>query len=607
MDQANDINAGIAALKNAAENAPYAPGVYKMLSHDGQVIYVGKAKIIQKRVTQYTNIDKMPNRLKLMVSLVKYVEFFVTSSESEALILEAKLIKEIKPRFNILLKDDKSFPYIAIDNSHHFPKIFKYRGKEREDLELFGPFISSFHLDEIIILLQKLFLLRTCNDSQFSNRTRPCMLYQIKRCSAPCVGKVDKKEYNALLKAAIDVLAGNIKGVQANLLKKMENAALSLEFEKAAIARDEITSLKKISDRINIKGGTGDCHIFALYQERAGGCIQFTEIANSKVHDCSNMYFENTIEVAELPSLILNFYKSHKKKPNKILIDIDEDIEIELLSDVLSGFFGNKCKIINLTELKDLEFVNLIRNNVKGVFSIYVTNSSHLENINGLRKLLGIVDEIKRIEIYDNSHIFGSSAIGCMVVASQLGFEKSEYRTFKINSTDVGDDIKMMQEVIRRRMKREWVKPDLIIIDGGITQLNAVNHVLQDIGIKLNIISIAKGKKRNAGEEKIILVDGSEIRLPKGDHLLFYLQRLRDEAHRFAITTHRKMRDKKFISSEFDEIGFIGEKRRKMLQSIYGAPKSMLDMTLTEIENIPTFGKKMAKNLYVYLQQKKDI
>ncbi len=605
MSATYDLVTGISVLKGVS--APYAPGVYKMLSAEGEVIYVGKAKVLPKRIAQYMNTDKMPNRLRIMVSLIRNVEFFVTSSEVDALILEAKLIRDIKPKYNILLKDDKSFPYIAIDTSHTFPRILKYRGGKQKNLELFGPFISSFHLDEVLVLLQKLFLLRTCSDSYFKNRTRPCMLYQIKKCSGPCVDKIDKNEYGDLVKSAVNVLTGNTKSIQAELLKKMEHASLSLEFERAAILRDEIAALRKLSDKINIQ--VCDCHIFTIYQEDDRGCVQFTEIISSKIHDCHNMYFENYIECSELSSIIINFYKSNAKKIDNIFIDTyfesDLEKELEILATVLKGILGKSCRIGPLSDVQDYSLIELVRNNVKN--SLKLRNRNELESIERLAKLLHIPGEIQRIEIYDNSHIFGSSAVGCMVVASQYGFEKSEYRVFKINSTDCGDDLQMMKEVMYRRFSKDWALPQLIIIDGGATQLCAANSILQELGIRTNIIGIAKGKNRNAGDEKIVLTDGHEIKLSKRDAVLFYLQRLRDEAHRFAITTHRKIRDKKFISSEFDEIKFIGEKRRKMLQSLYGSPKKMLDIGLREIENIPSFGKELAKKLYVYLQQKKDI
>ncbi|MDZ5762150.1 UvrABC system protein C [Candidatus Cyrtobacter comes] len=607
MGTTYDIVRGISVLKEA--RAPYASGVYKMLSAEGEVIYVGKAKVLQKRITQYINTEKMPNRLKIMVSLIRHIEFFVTNSEIDALILEAKLIRDIKPKYNVLLKDDKSFPYIAIDTSHPFPRILKYRGGRQKNLELFGPFISSFHLEEVVVLLQKLFLLRTCSDSYFKNRTRPCMLYQIKKCSGPCVGNVDLNRYNDSVKAAMNVLTGSTKSIQAELLKKMEKASLDLEFERAAVLRDEVAALRKISDRISVKGG--DCHIFALYQGEGRGCLQFTEIISSRIHDCHNMYFENSIEYSELSSIIINFYKSNIKKIDNIFIssyfEADIEKEFDVLATVLKGVLGKNCKIRPLSEIQDGDLIELVKNNVKNSLALKKGAANELENIEKLRRLLQIPGEVRRIEIYDNSHIFGSSAVGCMVVASQNGFEKAEYRVFKIGSTDSGDDIKMMKEVIKRRFNKDWALPQLIIIDGGITQLNAAYAILQEIGIQTSIIGIAKGKKRNAGEEKIVLIDGSEIKLSKRDSLLFYLQRLRDEAHRFAITTHRKIRDKKFISSEFEEIEFIGEKRKKILQSLYGSPKRMLGMSLNELENIPSFGKGFAKKLYVYLQQKKDI
>ena len=595
---------GIKLINETVKELTEKSGVYKMLNINGDVMYVGKAKNLAKRVSQYAQIERLPNRLRLMVSLLNKIEVLITKSEEEALLLEAQLIKGLQPKFNIALKDDKSFPYITIDNTNQFPRIFKYRGIKKEKHSYFGPFLNTEDLENLILIVQKLFKLRSCTDTFFYRRQRPCLLYQINRCSAPCVGKADEQEYQSMVKAAKKFLSGDILTLRKKLIASMEAASIELKFEKAAEIRDTIQLLNQLrTENLYSENGYYNIDIFAVSSTGFRHAVHVFSIREGSNFVHENLLLESIEQGDEfIKTFLLNFY-AQKTLPKIVAINYTEAITAKFLEKLLNA------KIIQAEKNKSVDKIySIAKKNSEFSLSQDLRNElASKEILEQLYKLIGIKYPIHRIEIYDNSHIQGKYAIGCMVVHDGIQFMKEEYRVFKINRAKGGNDYSMMQEMLSRRLKKFNVMPDLLLIDGGLNHLKVAISVLKGLEINgIRVMAIAKGIKRNAGKETLYLDDGQFINLAENDQTLHYLQRLRDEAHRFAITMHRKLRNQGTITSLTTAIPGIGAKRQKVLLTIFGSYEKIQQASLKELQKIPNFGKNFASKVYSYLHSKKD-
>lgn len=608
------LSDGTSTIKAALKDMPTKPGVYRMLSAAGDVLYVGKAKNLKNRVSNYTSVNQLTTRIMRMVSQVRKVEIVTTASEAEALLLEANMIKSLKPRYNILLRDDKSFPYIAI-TKHDFPRIVKHRGAQKKGERYFGPFASAGAVNKTIATLQKAFLLRPCSDSIFSNRTRPCLQYQIKRCSAPCVDYISKEDYGALIEESNQFLHGRSRDIQARLVEEMEAASASMEFEQAAALRDRIRALTQVQQEQGLKvSGISDADVLALCHGAEVSCVQvfFFRGGNHFGHQSYFPRHSNDSTPEEvLAAFIGQFYQRNTPPKEMILSDLPADHV--LLQEALSLRVPYQVKLYVPKRGDKREAVQQASRNAVGALERHVAaKASDASMLKRLAELFGMDESPKRIEVYDNSHIMGSHALGAMISATPEGFDKSGYRRFNIKDfeTEPGDDYGMMREVFTRRFKRlqtedperereQW--PDLALIDGGLGQLSVVQSALEEIGVEnITLVAIAKGPDRNAGREQFFMPDRSPFQLPPGDPALHYLQRLRDEAHRFAIGSHRNKRSKATIKSELDNIPNVGATRKKSLLNHFGSKAAVERATLAELQNVPGINKAVAQTIYDY-------
>lgn len=618
MDNSPDIKKGIDVILSTIPDVPNMPGIYKMLSLSKEILYIGKAKELPKRLIQYTAIERMPNRLRLMVSLLREIEFLTTKTEAEALLLEATMIRSIKPKFNIALKDDKSFPYIVIEDDHNFPRLSKYRGLKKTSHEYYGPFADVYSLEQTIIELQKIFKVRSCSNNYFASRTRPCLLYQIKRCSGPCVNKIEQAEYANQVQQMKSFLSGKSKEVQNKLAAIMEEASKNLEYEKAAEVRDKIKLLTRAQTKnifINLTAKNID--IFACYFNAGHCCIQVFFIRN-ELNYGNHPYF---LEIDEpnhfesISSFLMQFYQQHIL-PDEIWINTDKE-QLNLLSSALNqiNMYKNSVKILSPKQNSSaLELMSFGVENAKTALEKYLQHKLKQQNIlQEVQKLFYLNNPPSRIEVYDNSHIQGQFAVGCMIVACPEGFLKKEYRVFKIrelNNHSGGDDYAMLNEVLTRRLNKLSAQnyPDLMIIDGGKGHLSIADAIMKKYGIdSIKIVCMAKGIKRNAGLEFFFMKNQQPFQLAHGSNTLHYLQTLRDEAHRFAITTHRKLRAKDTFKSMVDNIPGIGPKRKKILLTIFGSYEVIKAAGINDLAQIKGIGKKFALKLYNYLHEIKHI
>jgi excinuclease ABC subunit C len=606
-----DLDAGVAAIRNVLKTLPAKPGVYRMHDARGDVLYVGKAKALKNRVTNYTQVDRLPRRLQRMVAQTRSMTIVTTNSEAEALLLEAQLIKRYRPAYNVLLRDDKSFPFILLRADHAFPRIQKHRGARRAKGNYYGPFASAGSVNQTLNALQKLFLLRSCNDSFFARRDRPCLLYQIKRCSAPCVGRVAPEAYAELVGDAKAFLGGKSTQVQTKLGAQMEAAAENLDFESAAIMRDRLRALTFIQGSQAIHAeGVGDADIFALANKNGVMGIQAFFIRGGQNWGHRSFFPTHTQEVDEgevLTSFLAQFYED-VPPPRTILLDRDL-AEGALLAEALAERAGGKV-VITMPQRGDR--VRLIkqasRNAVEALDRRLAETTTQGKLLREVAELFELSEPPQRIEIYDNSHIQGTNALGAMVVAGPEGFIKGQYRKFNIKNPDTapGDDFAMMREVFGRRFQRaldddpdrdkgDW--PDLVLIDGGKGQMSAVKGVLDEMGIEdVALIGVSKGPDRHAGRETFHFPDGRAFDLP----VLFYLQRLRDEAHRFAIGAHRDKRSKGITTSPLDEVPGIGPARKKALLMHFGTARAVRDAALEDLAKAPGVSEAVAKTVYDY-------
>jgi excinuclease ABC subunit C len=610
-----DLDAGIAAIRAVLKTLPARPGVYRMHDARGDVLYVGKARVLKHRVTNYTQVTKLPKRLQRMIAQTRSMTIITTSTEAEALLLEAQLIKRFRPAYNVLLRDDKSFPFILLREDHAFPRVQKHRGARRIKGQYYGPFASAGSVTRTLNALQKLFLLRSCSDSYFENRSRPCLLYQIRRCSAPCVGRISEQDYGELVEEAKAFLAGKSTGVQNRLSKLMAEAAERRDFELAAVYRDRLRALTYIQGSQTVHAqGLGDADVFALACKASTVSVQAFFIRGGQNWGHRAFFPAHTDDVPEaevLSSFLVQFYED-MPPPRRILVDRDLP-DRELLEEALCERAGHKVAIEQPRRGARRKLVEQATRNAEEALDRRLAETTTQGKIlRELADLFDLADVPKRIEVYDNSHIMGTNATGAMIVAGPEGFRKNNYRKFNIKraETQPGDDFAMMREVLERRFARlekedpdrasgQW--PDLLLIDGGKGQLSAVCEVLEDMGVHdVPVVAVSKGPDRNAGRETFHLPGGRELTLPPNSALLFYLQRLRDEAHRFAIGTHRAKRAKSLTSSTLDEVPGIGPHRKRALLMHFGTARAVKGAAFEDLERAPGISRTMARQLYDY-------
>ncbi len=596
-----DLQQGLENLKRHIRVAPESPGVYRMISEYDEVLYVGKAKNIKKRITSYSHIDKLPVRLKQMVAQIARMEFIIVENEARALLVENELIKKFKPRYNILLKDDKTFPHLMIDIQSAYPCLRKYRGQRHDKNKYFGPFASVGAVNSVIDVLQKAFLLRSCSDAVFHNRQRPCLQYQIKRCSAPCVGRISAENYRRLVEEAVDFLEGKNTRIQDELSAAMAAASAREDYETAIVLRDRIRALTAVQSKQNVEyAGIKSADIIALAREKNLVCLQIFFIRSGQ--NCGNApYFPSQTEDASdaeiMEAFISSFYATHVP-PREIIVGVPLEN---------AGFLGDAtgAKISFYQKGNKAKLAETARENAKASIARKVALMADVEsNLQAFRDKFGLADIPRRIEIYDNSHIQGSYAIGAMVVATPEGFDRKNYRTFNIKNPDItNDDFAMMKEVLVRRFLRMSAenRPDVILLDGGRGQLNAVYEALADFDLGgIAIIAISKGPERNAGKEFYHMKDKESFALEFQSPLAFYLQNLRDEAHRFAIGTHRKRRGKSIFKSSLDEVEGIGARRKRDLLNYFGSAEEVAQAGIKDLQKVSGISKKTAEKIYNY-------
>ncbi|WP_375451545.1 excinuclease ABC subunit UvrC [uncultured Devosia sp.] len=610
---------GHEAIRAFVRTLPSSPGVYRMIDAAGEVMYVGKARNLKARVTNYTRPEALEMRLQRMIAATVTMEFVRTETESEALLLEANLIKRLKPRFNVLLRDDKSFPYILIATDHPAPELLKHRGTRRRPGHYFGPFASVTAVNRTIASLQKAFLLRNCSDSFFAARTRPCLQHQIKRCSAPCTQEITPADYAELVAEARDFLSGRSKGVRDHMQKDMNAAAEQLDFERAALLRDRLGALALIQSQGDATAkSVEEADVFAIHHEGGQFCVQvffFRAFQNWGNHAFRPRADASLSDAEVLEAFIGQFYES-RTPPRLVLISHDL-AEHDLMEEALTSRADRRVYVEVPRRGEKRDLVNHALNNAREALGRQLaegaTNRTLLE---GVAECFGLDEPPRRIEIYDNSHISGTNMVGAMVVAGEEGFSKKHYRTFNIKSDiAAGDDFGMMREVLTRRFTRlanesdeeaedegtgmpDW--PDVVFIDGGAGQMSAVRGVIAEMNLSKEVIfiGIAKGEERDAGREKFFMEGREAFMLPHRDPVLYYVQRLRDEAHRFAIGTHRAKRKKEAVANPLDEIEGIGPTRKRALLNHFGSAKAAGRASLQDLSAVPGISDQMAQLIY---------
>jgi excinuclease ABC subunit C len=610
---------GPEVIKAFVRTLPNAPGVYRMLDAEGAVMYVGKARSLKSRVTNYTRPEGLPVRIQRMIAATVSMEFVRTETESEALLLEANMVKRLRPRFNVLLRDDKSFPYIMIATDHEAPELAKHRGARRRKGHYFGPFASASAVNRTIASLQRAFLLRNCSDSFYAGRTRPCLQYQIKRCAGPCTREISLEGYANLVEDARLFLTGKSRTVRDHLQQDMAQAAEDLDFERAAVIRDRLSALALIQSQGDATAqSVEEADVFAIHQEGGQFCVQvffFRAFQNWGNYPYRPKADNSLTEEEVLESFLIQFYED---RPPPRLVLLSHDLaETELLEEALATRAGRKVRIEVPQRGEKKDLVNHAMQNAKEALSRQLAEgASNRTLLEGVAEAFGLDRVPRRIETYDNSHISGTNQVGAMVVAGEEGFSKKHYRTFNIKSDIApGDDFGMMREVLTRRFSRlaaesdtdaedeqtgmpDW--PDVVFIDGGAGQLNAVNEVIATLNLpkEVTFIGIAKGEERDAGREKFHMEGREAFMLPHRDPVLYYVQRIRDEAHRFAIGTHRAKRKKDQIKNPLDEIDGIGPTRKRALLNHFGSAKAVSRASLTDLQAVPSISAAIAQLVY---------
>ncbi len=610
----SNLEQGKKIIKDKIPLIPKNPGVYRMISKKGEILYIGKAKNIPNRLKSYVTESNLPIRTERMLSLTKNLEVTTTSNESEALLLEANLIKKHKPRYNILLRDDKSFPYIYIGYKDKWPQLTKLRGKKSRDGYYFGPFASIGSANWTIKILQKIFHLRVCDDTVFKNRERPCILYQIRRCSGPCVGHIDENNYKKTVDDAIDFISGKSRKIQKTLSKDMELASKELDFEKAAIARDRIKALTQIqtSQKIN-QTNLNEADVVSIYKESGKTCVQVFFFRSKQNWGNQAFYpkHDSDDSIKDILTSFLSQFYENKTIPSLVITNIDVK-DPKLLEKAFSTKEDKNVTIKKAKNYNEINISKLAEKNAKQALTqkIYQTESNN-NLIDNLTKKFDLNNNINLIEVYDNSHIQGSDSVGALICFSNEGFVKKRYRKFNIKNTNIkNDDYGMMKEVLFRRFSKAIKEksgslslPELVIIDGGKGQYTVSREILNELGLHdLPILAVAKGKNRNAGEEKIFH-ENKEYNLQKNDPLLFFIQRLRDEAHRFAISTHRSKRKKNLSKSLLDQIEGVGKRRKRALLNHFGSARAVESASFEDLKNVEGIEDSIAKKIYDYFHE----
>jgi excinuclease ABC subunit C len=636
---AGSLARGRAAIMRFAKLAPPSPGVYRMIDAEGEVLYVGKAKSIRKRIVSYARPTGHDTRITRMIAATSEIEFVSTRTETEALLLEANLIKRLRPRFNVLLRDDKSFPYILITSDHPAPQILKHRGARNRPGDYFGPFASVWAVNRTITALQRAFLIRSCSDAVYESRTRPCLLYQIKRCSAPCTGEIAPEDYAELVREARAFLSGKSQAVKQQLAAEMEKASEALDFERAAIYRDRLAALSAVQSQQGINPrGIEEADVFAIHQAGGFTCVQVFFFRTGQNWG-NRAYFpkaDRTLPAGDvLASFLAQFYDD-KPCPRSILLS--ETIpERELLAEALSAksWYGVEVSVPQRGEKRDI-IDHALANAREALGRKLAETSSQQRLLKALAETFGLKEAPRRIEVYDNSHIAGTNAVGAMIVAGAEGFRKNQYRKFNIRSAALtpGDDYAMMREVLERRFKRlkdeaprapvadaigasatvidddrmpsdESPWPDLVLIDGGQGQLTAARDTLAALGIDdVPLVAVAKGVDRDAGRETFFIPGRESFRLPPRDPLLYFIERLRDEAHRFAIGSHRQKRKRDIRESGLQEIPGIGPTRKRALLHHFGTLKAIESASLADLARVPGVSADIARKIYDYFHER---
>ena len=610
----SDTIVGVGVIERALQTMPSSPGVYRMLDAKGDALYVGKARHLKKRVTSYTQLARLPERLRLMVSQTVGMEIVTTHTEAEALLLEANLIKRLKPRFNIVLRDDKSYPWLMLTEESPFPQIAKFRGTQVKGRSYWGPFASAWAVNQTVVAMERVFLLRSCADTVFRNRSRPCLLHQIKRCSAPCVGRIGPEDYAKLVGQAKAFLQGKAAHVQTELAAEMETASGNLEFERAAAARDRIRALTHVQ-------GTGvvnpasleDADVIAAWQTAGQTCVQVFFVRSGRNNGNRAFYpthgkLEEPGEVLE--AFIAQFYDD--KPPPPLLLLSHELPQGELMAEAL-GMKAHRRVELTVPQRGEKRAVvdHAVTNAREALERKLAEGAGQARLLEGVAQLFDLGAAPERIECYDNSHIMGTNPYGVMVVFGAEGPLKNAYRKFSIRGPIMpGDDFAMMREVLERRFGRalreqaegdgsNW--PDLVLIDGGAGQLSAARGILADLGVQdVKLVGIAKGPDRDAGREWFHMDGRDPFQLPPRDPVLYYLQRVRDEAHRFAITTHRAGRSKSLVTSELDEIEGVGTARKRALLNHFGSARGVKQAGLNDLEAVPGINRETARRVYAH-------
>jgi excinuclease ABC subunit C len=605
---------GAGVIEAALATLPLSPGVYRMLDAAGDALYVGKARSLKKRVASYIQSGRLDERLRRMVSETCAVEVVTTHTEAEALLLEANLIKRLKPRFNIVLRDDKSYPWLMLAEDHPFPQVAKHRGAHTRKGTYWGPFASAWAVNQTVTAMERVFLLRSCADTVFSTRTRPCLLHQIKRCSAPCVGRIGAEEYATLVAQAKSFLTGKVANVQRELSAEMQQASDNREFERAAALRDRIRGLTHVQSSSGVinPASLEDADIVALWQSAGQSCVQVFFVRGGR-NNGNRAHFPSHAKSDEpgdvLAAFIAQFYDD--KPPPPLILTNHEIPECELIQDALSLKANRRVSIAIPQRGEKRAVVLHAETNAREALERKLAESTgQAKLLEGVATLFGLPEPPSRIEIYDNSHIMGTNAYGVMVVAGGEGFAKNAYRKYSIREPITpGDDFAMMREVLERRFSRALKEqeeggtdmPDIVLIDGGAGQFSAARTVLADLGVTdVKLVAIAKGPDRDAGREWFHTGDKPPFQLPPRDPVLYYLQRLRDEAHRFAISTHRASRSKAIVHSELDEIPGIGAARKKALLHHFGSARGVKQAGLEDLHAAPGISTEIAKRVYAF-------
>ncbi len=606
------IEAGLRIIAEAVKTLSLTPGVYRMIAGDGEVLYIGKAKALKKRVASYLNFAKQPIRLQRMIAQTQKMEFIATHTEAEALLLESSLIKSLQPRYNILLRDDKSFPFILIREDHEFAQVQKHRGAKNIKGSYFGPFAGAADVNRTLAILQRAFLLRNCSDSTFAQRERPCLQYHIKRCTAPCVGLVSREDYGEQVQGARDFLSGKSRQIQERMQTVMTEASAAMDYERAAAIRDRIQALTSVQVSQEFGDvGEAELDVLALHHEGGKSCVQVFFFRGGQSFG-NRSYFprHDSEEKPEdiLAAFLAQFYQG-KPVPKNVLVS-HEIPRKGVIEEALAAQSGYKVSINLPLRGKRRKVIDFALGNAREALTRHLlSQAGQARMLAGVADLFGMAEPPERIEVYDNSHISGTNMVGAMIVSGPEGFQKNAYRRFNIKQADAADDYGMMREVLTRRFKRalkeqeengrtSW--PDLLLIDGGQGQYNVCREVLEECGVlgEVVLVAISKGPDRHAGREKFFIEGRAPFQLPVNDPVLHFLQRLRDEAHRFAIAGHRGKRQKQMVASPLDDVPGIGARRKKTLLMYFGSAKAVAAAGIEDLMKVEGISRAVAQKIY---------